>query len=737
MAGKTTADLYAPSKPPIAGTVGVGVLVTIIAAAVAVIVASPVVMVLLAVICLLLTAGSAVLMHRSWQRRQMMPSMLLAAWSEVLRMQLRESMLRMSHFQRGSMLHVGPPRKITLQDPMKRELPRQEMEDAASATLGASYRLDLKRSKPTKRVVFALAPPQPQQELTARQEVEKRVARGAQEYLGSEAKVSLQWQEIVEGPDYLVGVEITGFNGADLALSGKRNQILARLRTRLPQGNFSVEADPQQDKVSFSRAKPLPGLVLPPARQAPQIRSHADYRSMQIPLGIAAGGGVATWHLRKLPHYLGIGGTGGGKTIWEHGVIQACTQACTRVWLIDGKGIEFIGYRNWPNVEFLAQDVESQVRLIHLAHETMLHRYALIREGKASMEDMDEIILVIDELTSFKAIADQLYRRSKEKGAPAKSELMEWFGNLLRLARSCKIHILVGMQRPDTTIIDGEARDNMGGRISLGPLSSKEGSIMMWDNAAIGVQIPRIPGRAVGLVDSVPTQIQATYNANPDPKSDDYHPGMIAAARPKISVFTRKFVGKPITDIDDETGEEKPPMWRDLISAPIVDETGQEIELDPVMTQEARRARNAPAQADERPYELQIASGLEDIDRLFDPLMTMRFGHKVAAALRVLFPAQTAEAGPTSTAETVAASLPASSAPEYEPRRVDELGAGDRVLIDGDPIMLSSIEASEDDPEQYELEGYTDEGGYVTRVMEGLEEVPASWDETASEELVG
>ncbi|MCM3332665.1 FtsK/SpoIIIE domain-containing protein [Kocuria palustris] len=735
MATKTTADLYAPPKPPGLGAAAVGLLLTVIVAALAAIVSSAAVMVLVVVVCLGLTIGLVVAMHRSWQKKHMMPSLLLAAWSEVLRMQLRESMLTMSRFQRGSLLRVGPPRTIKLQDPMRKELPRQELEDAASMALGARYRLDLKRTKPTKRVVFQLAAPQMQRELSAQEAMQERITRGARELLGPETKVALSWEETLEEEDYLTAVEITGFDGSHLALSGKRNQIITRLRTRLPQGNFSAEANPQQDSITFARAKPLPALVLPPARQAPQIRSHSDYRKLEIPFGVAAGGGVATWHLRKLPHYLGIGGTGGGKTIWEHGAIQACTQACMRVWLLDGKGIEFIGYRDWPNVEFLAQDVESQVRLLHLAHETMLHRYELIREGKASMEDMDEIILVIDELTSFKAIADQLYRRTKEKGSPAKSELMEWFGNLLRLARSCKIHLLVGMQRPDTTIIDGEARDNMGGRISLGPLSSKEGSIMMWDNAAIGVQIPRIPGRAVGLVDNHPTQIQATYNANPDPKADDYHAGMIAAARPKISVFGRKRFGKPITEIDDETGMEKPAMWTDIINAPVLDENGQEIQLDPVMTEEARQARSAPLVADDRPYELQVAAGLEDIDRLFDPLMSMRFGSGTVRALRALFPASGdgEELEARIGAGAGAVSVPLVSDGDYEPRRVDLLEAGDRVLIDDEQVMLSSVEPSEDDPEQFELEGYSNDGVFVAKELGGVEELMVSAG--ASEEM--
>lgn len=153
------------------------------------------------------------------------------------------------------------------------------------------------------------------------------------------------------------------------------------------------------------------------------------------------------------------------------------------------------------------------------------------------------------------------------------------------------------------------------------------------------------------------------------------------------------------------------------------------------MTEEARQARSAPLVADDRPYELQVAAGLEDIDRLFDPLMSMRFGSGTVRALRALFPASGdgEELEARIGAGAGAVSVPLVSDGDYEPRRVDLLEAGDRVLIDDEQVMLSSVEPSEDDPEQFELEGYSNDGVFVAKELGGVEELMVSAG--ASEEM--
>ncbi|MGK4422328.1 hypothetical protein ACSLVQ_29180, partial [Klebsiella pneumoniae] len=82
------------------------------------------------------------------------------------------------------------------------------------------------------------------------------------------------------------------------------------------------------------------------------------------------------------------------------------------------------------------------------------------------------------------------YKTVKPKGAPAQAPVLDLLSDLARLARSAKIHILLGLQRPDVEFLGGEMRDNFGARVSFGRLSP-QGANMMWDSFAVGVAIPR------------------------------------------------------------------------------------------------------------------------------------------------------------------------------------------------------------------------------------------------------
>lgn len=370
------------------------------------------------------------------------------------------------------------------------------------------------------------------------------------------------------------------------------------------------------------RSRPLPAAVLPAAvmpaaTTAPIVADHSGYGDCEVLLGIGPNGAQATWKPSTAAHLLITGRTGAGRTLCEHGVIQQLAQAGWRVWLVDGKRIEFLGYKEWRNVEFLAQDVDAQIRLIHLAHETMIERYALMEAGKARADEFDPIVLVIDEVAHLLAAVDQRYGETKAQGMNPKALVMDWLGNLGRLARSAKIQLVFGMQRPDAVIIDAELLYSFGARISVGPLPSPADSMRMWDNPTIGYQIPANEGAAVSLINGKPVVIQAAYNANPDPSHSNYHPGIVAAMTPAIEFHTRKVIQSPTPTITDE--ETSPgTTWQDILAAKPVDPAGHEVILDPLGSEESRRF-SAQIQTTATPAlrHLQTADSFEDGLALF------------------------------------------------------------------------------------------------------------------------
>ncbi|MBG6184730.1 hypothetical protein IWX65_002708 [Arthrobacter sp. CAN_A214] len=648
-------EFYIPRSPRITSTVGLGISLTTALCCALVILGYPLGMVILAAAAgAAVTAAVAIATRRHWVKTAMRPASMRQAIATVLGQPLPEKLehqagrtLVASRYERGTLTTPGPARRIVLNarhlaalDPARLEaitavLSRQE---------GIQYKLEEGKKNKPGRYIFTPKPSVKAVQLTPREQIEQRMTDAAKDVFGSGARVAYTWDEKIE--DYLTSVDITGIKGIDYALSGKQNQAGARLLSQLREKNFKYAAFPDEDRFTLFRSQPLPAVVMPPAITANMMADHRGYRQFEIALGIGPNGTQATWRPANDAHLLIIGGTGGGKTICEHGVIQQLTQAGWRVWLVDGKRVEFLGYKDWRNVEFLAQDVDAQIRLIQLAHETMEQRYNLIRDGKIRAEDLDPIALVIDEVTALLAAVNQRYAETKTKGMSAKPPVLGWLANLGRLARTAKIHMVFGMQRPDTTIIDGELRDNFGARISLGPLKSAAGSMMMWDNYAIGCQIPASKGRAVSLINDAPTMIQATYNANPDVNHpSDYHPGMIAAMTPVSQVYSRKRIQPPVPTITDD--ESAPGItWANLLDADIIDSTGQAVIFDPVASEESRRfrAQIRPASTS-APRDLQAADSFEAGLALFPVRGTaqedegLEFGGTVAGVLAHRYPA--------------------------------------------------------------------------------------------------
>lgn len=669
-------------------------------------------------LAVLFLVASLVWKYRRWQMHIEKPALLRKNLASVLRMDLPPGTLTVSGHSFGTLLQPGPPKKIRLKQPgippIEGELSHR-LQYVAGEICQNQYSIDPKKSIPGKQIVMRQKQRDKSVPLTPEQEVEQGIAKAAAEiFPKSSPKVAYEWDKEAEDP-YLLSVTITEVNGMDLALPGKRRQILTKLRTRLPRGNFVADVDPNADAIYFQRSRPLPNVVVPPAKHAPLLTSHKAYSEFIVPLGVGDHDNQAIWHPRKDAHLLIIGGTGGGKTIAEHGVIQRLAQAGWRTWLVDGKRIEFIGYRDWRNVELLAQRVDHQIRVLKLAHATMEARYDLIERGKAHIEDLDPVAVVIDELTSLLGAVKRRYQETKEKGMPAKDPILDWVADIARLGRSAKMHLVIGLQRPDTAIMGGEMRDNFGARISLGKLQSKEASMMMWDDPAIGVSVPNIEGRGVSTINGHPGMLQGTYTANPDPQAPDYHLGMVEAMRPQHQIYSRKTVADP-EPADDKQDEI---TWKNIIEADILAEDGAPTDFDPVSSDESKAMRrNYKSEVpSEKAYRLQTANTLEEALDYFpyNPRNKLTYGIEAAIKLSQL-------------AEELHQEKPADH-PTPEPQDLPDLSSqlmtegtqtelryvepGQNIVVEeiGDEeLTVSTCEPDSEDPNTYYLSGWTAEG---------------------------
>ena len=227
------------------------------------------------------------------------------------------------------------------------------------------------------------------------------------------------------------------------------------------------------------------------------------------------------------------------------------------MWVGDSKRVEFLEFRDWPNVQVVAGSIPAQVALIHRAWELMEHRYELIESGRARVADFEPLFVVLDEYAEFVAGLSEWYPTIKVRGEPTKPPTVTQVASLLRKARTARIHLLITMQRPDVALLGGpggEMRDNLGHRVSMGRLSP-QGAMMMWENPAVGVSLPRgCIGRATATHDDGrPVEMQCYRFPSWDaaPGTDEH--ALLARLRPGQARHPRLLIA-PAEDSQDDAG---------------------------------------------------------------------------------------------------------------------------------------------------------------------------------------
>lgn len=413
------------------------------------------------------------------------------------------------------------------------------------------------------------AEPDPEPEVEPVPEVQQRATEYLTQVMGPTTRVeSVEWSE--DGSE-LRALEVSHSAGAKLAAPGYRRRVEGVVNNTLP-NRWRAQWDLERDRARFEVRPTFPEEVWMPAHPVDEVGMDvSSYRQVQIPFGVDEDGQEVVWRPARDPHMMLVGASGTGKTVTAHGLLAQITRRGWPVWILDGKAIEFLGFRDWPNVQIVATRVEEQVALLHRAHQLMEHRYDLIVQGKATEADFEPLFLLIDEWADFRGNVLSWYSQIKIKGDPTKPRCLELAGSIARKGRSARVHLLFGTQRPDAEYFGGDMRDNFRMRISMGRLSP-QGAQMMWENPAIGVSIPQAcKGRATTVNDANrPLEIQ-TYRT-PNPRTDD--------SPEELELLTRLRPGRvrherlvylppaPLTDLDGkDDGEPIPPSYSDYVAA--------------------------------------------------------------------------------------------------------------------------------------------------------------------------
>lgn len=347
-----------------------------------------------------------------------------------------------------------------------------------------------------------------------------------------------------------------------------------RVVTTMLEGRWRARWDLQNDSVTFELRPEIEAFVQRPA----PVEDPASPDFYKIPLGVDEDTEIVSWDLNSsMPHFLCSGKTGKGKTNVLRGVAMEVAARQIPVWLCDPKRVELIGLRDWPNVQIVATTVEEQIATILRAWDLMEERYAAIADG-ASEDDFELIVLVVDEFAEFSRRVAQWWTRVKVRGMPTVCPVMEKFDSLVRLGRTARFRIAIGLQRPDVRFFgeSGESRDNFDSRLSLGRLSA-DGSRMMW-GSSIGTSLPGVRGRAIACTsEDRACEIQTYWVPDPRRSQDDpAERAVLDRLRPGHAEYGRLTVVIPEPTVDSKGVRQE---W-DAVAAAVLEPYEGEPEAD-------------------------------------------------------------------------------------------------------------------------------------------------------------
>ncbi len=230
--------------------------------------------------------------------------------------------------------------------------------------------------------------------------------------------------------------------------------------------------------------------------------------------------GLMYQDIRKVPHLLVSGSTGGGKSAFTRQLLMGLlesTKTGLQMYLIDLKrGVEFREFSKLPNVT-LAKNEEEAVELLEALKDEMYKRFNYLEENgynsiNPKRDKKDIIVIAIDE-------ASVLYGKSRQKDkANLVEKARELTDELAKLARSSGIHLVISTQKAIKDSLDTKTTENLTGRMAF-KMSTHAGSVSALGNNK-AYSLPDIQGRGIWAGGNKFIEIQAPYLSEDELKDE-------------------------------------------------------------------------------------------------------------------------------------------------------------------------------------------------------------------------
>lgn len=218
-----------------------------------------------------------------------------------------------------------------------------------------------------------------------------------------------------------------------------------------------------------------------------------------VPIGLDRRGNAIWKSIIEMDSALIGGARRMGKTSVLHGWIQALIHGdAVDLVLYDGKGgVEFGRYAG-THIRVIADDVDLPAGLAQVQQEADRRRQLYVGQGVVNLaaynalpgvEKLRPIVMILDELADLPGEAEDI---------------------LAFLARKCGaygVHPVVGIQRPDAKVMQGQLRSNLTTRIALPVASVEDSRIILQRSGA--EKLPKVRGRMLFVWDARLVEAQA------------------------------------------------------------------------------------------------------------------------------------------------------------------------------------------------------------------------------------
>jgi S-DNA-T family DNA segregation ATPase FtsK/SpoIIIE len=311
-----------------------------------------------------------------------------------------------------------------------------------------------------------------------------------------------------DGPDRLTIDYPATLRDDDDAVRAALAGIVA---AKAPTGRWRAHWDTADNRVTFTRRPPMPDAVDHPPRPA-------ALGWQVLPFGVGEHGEHIAVDLTVTPHVLVAGETGSGKTVALNGLIAEALGAGFDVRLVDPKRVEFVGWRGHLGVSVVASELDAMLAAVEDTWQDMEDRYQALEADPGA--PLRPILLVLDEAHEWIERANQGWRnggKQAAKGTGNEHPVVDKWRSIARLGRTARVHLVVGVQRPDAAFFGGAARANFGSRIACGRMKAPEDARMMFGDASYGRDVPQsAKGRATAQIgDAEPVEVQVFWTPAP------------------------------------------------------------------------------------------------------------------------------------------------------------------------------------------------------------------------------